>query len=167
MMHSNWLQVELKGLLGRPWREGVAWHFFKNQIESGRVARETSEGEDKIKSNNSPDLKGLVVTQLIMSIRRKDERRDMKCSKNRRVTRLGGTQVVCWFCLNIWKLEVTRGFFPGKTCNLMLVRGTISFYNQRLQILPVGGSAVWNMSMWLNEQCWMWTISFSTVPHYL
>ena len=57
------------------------------------------------------------------------------------------------------------GFFPGKTCNLILVRGTISFYNQRLQILPVGGSAVWNMSMWLNEQCWMWTILFSAMPH--
>ena len=116
MMHSNWLQVELKGLLGRLRREGVAWQFCKNQIESGRVARETSEGKDKIKSNKSTDLKGPAVTQLIMSIQRKDERRNMKRSKNWRVTRLGGTQAVCWFCLNIWKLEVTGTFFPGKTC---------------------------------------------------
>ena len=56
---------------------------------------ETSEGKDKIKSNKNTDLKGPTVTQLIMSIRRKDERRDMKRSRNRRVTRLGETQAVC------------------------------------------------------------------------
>ena len=64
------------------------------------------------------------------------------------------------FKLKYVKVRTYGSFFPGKTCYLMLVRGTISFYNQRLQILPVGGSALWNMSMWLNEQCWMWTISF-------
>ena len=45
------------------------------------------------------------------------------------------------------KVRSYRGFVPGKTCNLMLVRGTISFYNQRMQIFPVGGSTMWNMSM--------------------
>ena len=40
----------------------------KNQIETGKVARETSEGKGKIKSNKSIDLKGPVVTQLIISI---------------------------------------------------------------------------------------------------
>ena len=33
MMHSNWLQVELKGLLGRPRCEGVAW---SNRNRQGR-----------------------------------------------------------------------------------------------------------------------------------
>ena len=91
-----------------------------------------------------------------MIIRRKDERRDMKRSKNRRVTCLGGTQVVYWFCLNIWKLEVMGDFFfRGKTCKPLLVRGTISFYNQKLQFFPIGESVMWNMSMWLmsNVEC--------------
>ena len=151
--------------MGWPRHEGVAWQFCKNQIKTGRVARETSKGKDKIESNKSTDLKGPEVTQLIMSIRRKDERRDMKRSKNWRVRRLGGNPSGLLILFKYLKVRSYKGFFPGKTCNLMLVRGTISFYNQRLQIFPVGGSAVWNMSMWLNEQCWMWTISFSVVPH--
>ena len=114
MMHSNWLQVELKGLLGRPRREGIAWQFCKNQIETGRVARETSEGKDKIESDKSPDLKGPAVTQLIMSIWRKDEKRDMKRSKNQKVTRLGGAQTIYYLSLNTGKLEFTGTFFPRK-----------------------------------------------------
>ena len=42
-------------------------------------------------------------------------------------------------------------FFPGETCKLLFVRGTISFYNQKLQLLPVGERAMWNISMHLNE----------------
>ena len=108
--------------------------------------------KNKIESNKSADLKGPSVAQLIMSMRRKDEKRDMKRSKNRKVRRLWGNPSDLLFCLNIWKLIARGGFFPWETCNLMLVRGTISFYNQGLQILPVGGSTMWNMSMWLNEQ---------------
>ena len=45
------------------------------------------------------------------------------------------------------KVRKDKGLFPSKTCKLLLVRGTISFYNQKLQILPVGESAMWNVSM--------------------
>ena len=116
MMHSNWLQVELKGLLGWPRREGVAWKFCKNQIETGRVTRETSEGKDKIESNKSTDLKGPSVTQLIMSIRRKYERGDMKRSKDRRVTGLGGNPSGLLILFKYLKVRSYRDFFPRKTC---------------------------------------------------
>ena len=50
-----------------------------------------------------------------------------------------------WFkCRTV---RVYRGFFPGQTCELLFVRGTISFYNEKLQILPVGEGARWNVSM--------------------
>ena len=44
-------------------------------------------------------------------------------------------------------VRVYRGFFPGKTCELLFVRGTISFYNQQLQIFLVGEGDMWNVSM--------------------
>ena len=67
-----------------------------------RVSKGAGKVKDKIESNKGTGLKGPSVTQLIMSLRiRKMKRRDMKRSKNRIVTRLGGTQAVCGFCLNI------------------------------------------------------------------
>ena len=64
-----------------------------------------------------------------------------------KVTRLGQPKGFCCFGLNIGKLEVTRAFSPGETCELFVVRGTTSFYNNKLQILPVGEGAVWNVRM--------------------
>ena len=40
-----------------------------------------------------------------------------------------------------------RGFFPGETCEPFVVRGTTSFYNNKLQIFPVGEGDVWNVQM--------------------
>ena len=51
------------------------------------------------------------------------------------------------FCIKTGKLEGRRGFFPGKTCELLFVRGTTSFCNEKLQILPVGEGTVWNVQM--------------------
>ena len=45
------------------------------------------------------------------------------------------------------KVGVYKGFFPGKTCELLFVRGTTSFYNKKLQIFPVGEGAMWNVPM--------------------
>ena len=45
------------------------------------------------------------------------------------------------------KVRVYRGFFPRKTCKLLFVRETTSFYNKKLQILPVGEGVVWNVQM--------------------
>ena len=45
------------------------------------------------------------------------------------------------------KVREERGFFPGKTCELLFVRGTTSFYNKKLQIFPVGEGVVWNVQM--------------------
>ena len=60
---------------------------------------------------------------------------------------LGGNPNDLLFCLNTEKLEVTRTFSLEKIVNHLLVRGTISFYNQKLQLLPVGESDMWNVSM--------------------
>ena len=38
-------------------------------------------------------------------------------------------------------------FFHGETCEPFVVRGTTSFYNNKLQILTVGEGAVWNVQM--------------------
>ena len=54
---------------------------------------------------------------------------------------------VLLFCIKRGKLERTRGFFPRKTCEPLFVRGTTSFYNKKLQILPVGEGYVWNVRM--------------------
>ena len=61
---------------------------------------------------------------------------------------MGAAQVVSWFSLNIGKLELTGAFSHGQTCELLFVRGTISFYNEKLQIWPVGEGVMWNVSMW-------------------
>ena len=45
------------------------------------------------------------------------------------------------------KVRGDRGFFLEKTCDLLFVRGTTSFYNKKLQILPVGEGAMWNVQM--------------------
>ena len=98
MMRSNWLQ-------GRPRREGVAWQFCKNQIETDRVARETSEGKDKIKSNKGTYLKGPSVTQLIMSLRRKNEKEGDETPEEPKSHKFGGEHNrSADFGLNIWKL---------------------------------------------------------------
>ena len=35
----------------------------------------------------------------------------------------------------------------GSTCELLFVRGTTSFYNKKLKIVPIGEGAVWNVKM--------------------
>ena len=50
-----------------------------------------------------------------------------------------------WFKYRI--VRVYRGFFPRKTCEILFVRGTTSFYNKKLQILLVGEGAMWNIQM--------------------
>ena len=45
------------------------------------------------------------------------------------------------------KVRGKEGFFPGETCEPLVVRGTTSFYNNKLQILLVGEGAMWNVRM--------------------
>ena len=59
----------------------------------------------------------------------------------------GNPKVLRGFCIKTGKLEGRASFFLGKTCELLFVRGTTSFYNKKLQILPVGEGAVWNIQM--------------------
>ena len=44
------------------------------RTETDRISRSTSQVEGKIKSNKGTDLKGLSVTQRILSVRRKDKK---------------------------------------------------------------------------------------------
>ena len=59
-----------------------------------RISRGAGRVKDKAESNKNAALKGPSVTQSIMSMRRKDEKRDMKHLNNRKFTHLGGTEVV-------------------------------------------------------------------------
>ena len=74
-------------------------------------------------------------------------------SQNDKIVRLNGlgNQRVLRFCIKIGKSEGMGAFSPGETCEPFVVRGTTSFYNNKLQILPVGEGAAWNVRMWLNE----------------
>ena len=58
---------------------------------------------------------------------------------------VGEAQGFYCFCINGGNLKKRRRFFPGKTCDLLFVRGTTSFYNKKLKIFPVGEGAVWNV----------------------
>ena len=60
---------------------------------------------------------------------------------------VGEAQAFGWFGLISGKLEFTGAFSPEKTCELLFVRGTTSFYNKKLQILPIGEGAMWKVSM--------------------
>jgi len=50
----------------------------EGRTETDRISRSASKVEGKIKSNKGADLKGLSVTQRIMSAHRKDKNKDMK-----------------------------------------------------------------------------------------
>ena len=70
----------------------------------------------------------------------------LKRSGSRKVKGRGNPKVLA----SLYKDRKVRGkggFFPGKTCELLFVRGTTSFYNKKLQIFPVGEGAVWNVQM--------------------
>ena len=58
-----------------------------------------------------------------------------------------GSPRVLLFLYKERKVREDRGFFLGKTSKPLFVKGTTSFYNKKLQILPVGEGAVWNVSM--------------------
>ena len=145
MMHVVWLQVvsgdwsNYCGAKGdRPFGRGIA--------ETSRIARRTSGIEDKSSSDKGIDLKGPSVTQLIMSLRRKDAKEGYEMLEEPKSHTFGGNPSGLRICLNIWKLEVIGTFSLEKLVNHLLVRGTISFYNQKLQLLPAGESEMWNVS---------------------
>ena len=61
---------------------------------------------------------------------------------------LGVAQIFFPFCISIGELDREKGLFPSETCENLVVRGTISFCNNIITILPVGKSVVWNVQMW-------------------
>ena len=130
MMHSNWLQVELKELLGWPQHEGIAWQFVKIKSKpAGSQGRQAKE-KTKSKATKYANLKIPSVTQLIMSLRKKDEKEEYERLEESKSHTFGGeTQAVYSFCLNIWKLEVT-GTFSQLDLWRHIVRRTISFCNR-------------------------------------
>ena len=62
-------------------------------------------------------------------------------------------QVVILFGLNIGKIEFTGAFSLEKTCELLFVRGTTSFYNKKLQIFACWRRCDVEYSNVINEQC--------------
>ena len=83
----------------------------------------------------------------IMSTHGKDKMVILDGFEELKVHTFGAAQAVGWFWFKYRKVRVYNGFFPGKTCELLFVRGTTSFYNKKLQILPVGEGARWNLPM--------------------
>ena len=75
MMYIDLLQVDSKDFSDDRGREIVGrrelGRFGKGRIKDDRIARRASKGESKINSNEGADLKGLSVTQQIMSAHRK------------------------------------------------------------------------------------------------
>ena len=68
--------------------------------------------------------------------------------KTMRLKWLGGNpKVLSWFLYKYTKFRRGEGIFPNEACELLVVRGTISFCNNKITILPVGESAVWNVQM--------------------
>ena len=49
-------------------------------------------------------------------------------------------------CIN-GKREKEKRLFPRETCELLVVRGTTSFCNNKITILLVGEIAMWNVQM--------------------
>ena len=119
----------------------------------GRISRGVGKVKDKIKSKKRTGLKGSSVTQLIMSLRRKDEREGYETLEERKSHTFGGKPSGLLILFKYLKVRNYKDFFLGRTCKPFACRGTIYFYNQKLQLLPVGESAMWNGSMHLNEQC--------------
>ena len=56
-----------------------------------------------------------------------------------------GNPKVLLFLYKDRKVRGNGGFLPGENCEPFVVRGTISFDNNRLQILPIAEGAVWNV----------------------
>ena len=50
-------------------------------------------------------------------------------------------------CINEKREKEKRGLFFGETHGLLVVRGTISFCNNKITIFLVGESVVWNVQM--------------------
>ena len=68
--------------------------------------------------------------------------------KTMRLKRLGGNpKVLSWFLYKYTKVRRGDGLFPSETCEKRFVRGTISLCNNKITILPVGESVVWNVQM--------------------
>ena len=108
------------------------------------------------------DWKDPLVTEYILLCKLKLENVthevDHECSWKRQNDDLrwfwGAQRSHDWGSPNGWLIwfkcrtvRVYMGFSLGQTCELLFVRGTISFYNEKLQIFPVGEGARWNVSM--------------------
>ena len=45
------------------------------------------------------------------------------------------------------KREKEKGIFPEETCELLVLRGTTLFCNNKITVLLVGESVMWNVQM--------------------
>ena len=78
--------------------------------------------------------------------RRSGLRGNLKSPREENATRWGSLRGLL-YSLNRVELALRRGFFSlEKICKHSVVRGTISFYNEKLQFWHAGRSAIWNAS---------------------
>ena len=78
-----------------------------------------------------------------------------------------GSPRVLLFLYKERKVRDERGFFPGKTCDPLFVRGTTSFYKFKIANFNCWRRCCAECSNVINEQCGRGNISFSNMFHWL
>ena len=136
MNDSQWLIAgRTQGTIGATtwWRR--SWQFVKNQIETNRVAREMSKGKDK--KMKATKTKIWKVQQLLNWSWAYEEKMERGIWNARRTEKshIWGEPNRSADLFKYLKVRSYKDFFfPwGKFVNHLLVRGTISFYDQKLQ----------------------------------
>ena len=161
MMQVVWLQV-VSGDWSNYYGAKGDGPFGRGIAETSKIARSTSGIEDKAVATKAQTWK---VRQWLTRSWVCAEKKDLKRSRDWRVTRLGAAQTIGCCILNTWKLELRRHFFPGRTCKPFACKRNYFVLQSETATFPGGEREMWNVSMWLNEQCWRGTISFSAVFH--
>ena len=84
----------------------------KVETETDRISRSASQVEGKIKSNKGADLKGLSVTQWILSTRRKDKKEGYETFGEAQGLFVG-SPTVFYFLYKYIRLRRTMKLFPS------------------------------------------------------
>ena len=116
-------------------REDVEEQFGKNQNDTDQITERALEAEDKVNNAKGTNLTVGPLLKRIMSAYR--QLRKIRNVGETERSCVGGNPSDLLFCLNTGKLEATGTFSLEVFVNHLLVRGTISFYNKKLQVLPV------------------------------
>ena len=86
----------------------------KGQTKTNGMSRGTGKVEDKIERNKGADLKGPLVTQRVISTRRKDEKEGYETFEQPKGHTFEGSPNDLLFSFKYWKVKTYREFLPRK-----------------------------------------------------